>query len=112
MFLKETLISDIFTIQAGETTATKRAHTCTKEIKDAAPLDGNPWPGSGALHSPERSSSLLRSRTEVLCLAPVVGKAAGMDPAIVSSFPALSDIPFQVSSKHPLAEMQWHYTEY
>lgn len=22
---------------------TKRAHTCTKEIKDAASLDGNPW---------------------------------------------------------------------
>lgn len=41
------LLGDVFsacTIQAGGNKPTKRAHTCTKEIRDAASLDGNPWP--------------------------------------------------------------------
>lgn len=40
------LLGDVFSacaIQAGGNNPTKRAHTCTKEIKDAASRDGNPW---------------------------------------------------------------------
>lgn len=40
------LLGDVFsacTIQAGGNNPTKRAHTGTKEIRDVASLDGNPW---------------------------------------------------------------------
>lgn len=58
------LLGDVFSacaIQAGRNNPTKRAHTCTKEIRDAASLDGNPWAVQVPLPPPQRGQGLQSS---------------------------------------------------
>lgn len=96
------LFCDIFracAIQAGGNNRDKKSPHKHKEDKRCGSARWQPlvwWWCPRLLGSSERSSSVLGSCTELLCLGSAVGKAAGIDPAIVSSSTALSDFPHQV----------------